>query len=231
MMLRVYYQPDLNPLVRYHKTYFIKTNLPNYTISTVFNMDSGWSNSSFYPIYANFTWKNTAGVVTTVLTDAPPIIDIDIWNSTHPVGWWSYNGTNTAPGQTDVPTNVGVIPTYSGGTITGPPAPDYTIQFVQKLEKDRHSLAQWLKGTYNGVADDIIETKGYIVTYKPVDIAAEPVMEEKATKLRNPLEYTVGEQFEIPEFPFTGALMILVLLTALIGLWKLPALRRLKVRA
>jgi len=231
-LIRVYYQPDLNPLVRYHLTYFIKTNLVNYTISSVNYMDFGFEDIMLGKIYGNFTWKNTAGVVMTVSAEVPTTADM--WSPVSPMGWWSFNGS--WPGSIEKPAaNVGLIPIYHRGTVAedpwGNPA-DYTLLFDQELwEGYSHTCRQRFKGTFNGVAGDVIKTSGYIVVNTPVDQNIAPIMEEEATKLRNPLEYSVGPQFEIPEFPFMGVLIILVLLTTtLIFLRKLPIQKKAQVR-
>jgi len=232
-MLRVYYQPDLNTLLRYHITYKITTNLPNYTISSIQYMNWGFGNSTKESIYKHITWKNITGAINTQLVET--IVFDDIWSPASPVGWWSYNGTSTLPEQTDTPAaNVGFILTYSRGIIAGPPTPDYTVKFEHSNQSGiyggGHQNYEKLEGTYNGLLGEVIEMTGYIVVTTPVDENIAPTMEEKAKKLRNPLEYTVGPQFEIPEFPFTGAIMILVLLTVLTGLRKLPIVKRLRLK-
>ena len=74
-------------------------------------------------------------------------------------GWWSYNGSRTD--SSDKPAaNIGLIPTYSGGTVAGPG--DYSLSVSQQIENDNHHCSQWINGDY-------IQVKGYIVTYTPVD--------------------------------------------------------------
>lgn len=227
LIIRVYYQPDLNPLVYYHRTFHIKTNLENYTVKTPYYLDFKLANRTSQAIYQSFTWKNTAGTTSMVSTDQIIPTTEDIYSPASPLGWWSFNGSR--PDSPDKPAaNMGLVPTYSGGSITGA---DYTLRVVQRLEYDDHHCSQWFKGSFIGVAEDTIETEGYIVTYTPVDQNVASTMEENAKKLRTPLEYSVGPQFIIPEFPFIGALIILVLLCAIAGLRKLPILKRLRLEA
>jgi len=188
-LLRVYYQPDLNLLMRYHQTLNIKTNLANYTIQMPVYIDFKLSNSINQPIYKYLTWKNTVGVVKTVLTEEPPFSD-EIWSPANPVGWWNLNGSR--PDSADKPAaNIGLIPTHCEGTIAGSPAPNYTVTF-NHTEPIGMRNSQWLKGTYNGRPGDTIETQGYIITITPVDQNIAPIMENKALRLRNPLKSSIG---------------------------------------
>ncbi len=185
-LLRVYSQPDLNPLVRYHQTFNMKTNLANHTIKTPVYIDFKLANSINQPIYKYLTWKNTDGVVKTIPTEAPPVSS-DIWSPANPVGWWSFNGSR--PDSADKPAaNISLIPTHSEGTIAGA---DYTVGF-NHTEPIGMRNTQLLKGTYDGRPGDALQTRGYIVTTTPADQNVAPVMENKALRLRNPLKSSLG---------------------------------------
>jgi len=104
-------------------------------------------------------------------------------------GWWSYNGSRTD--SSDKPAaNIGLIPINCTGTVAGPG--DYSLSVSQKIEDDDHHCSQWINGDYNATNGDYIQVKGYIVTYTPVDTNAEPIMNNLATKLRNPLHVELG---------------------------------------
>ncbi len=181
-IIRVFYQPDLNPLIRYSHAFNIMTNLANYTIRQPYYLDFKLADRASRAIYKNFTWKNTAGSVSTISTEALPKID-NIWSEVSPVGWWSYNGSRLdSDGQPSA--NIGLIPMDASGTI---PAADYRLKFTQLLENDDHHCSQHFAGSYNGVSGDKISATCYIITYEPVDIAAESIMEDKTLKMRYPL--------------------------------------------
>ncbi len=195
--IRVYYQPDLNPLVKYRASLTWK-NVE--TVKNLLFMDFKLSNSTSsgnteedwtYAIYKGFTWKNTDGVVQTVPVETT-VADL-IWSPADPVGWWSYNGSRsdstTKPGA-----DIGMIPTYAGGTISGS---EYAINITQLVEYNDNHASPWVQGTYDGNTGDTIETTGYIVTNTPADQNIAPTMEDEATKLRNPLERNVGSGFTI----------------------------------
>ena len=163
--VRIYYQPNMDPLVRFEKTYQIKTNLANYTIKPGVYMDFRLANSTSQAIYQNFTYNEGWFGTTTipVETEIWKTIWLDAWAV---YGWWSYNGSRTD--SSDKPAaNIGLIPTYSGGTVPGPG--DYSLSVSQKIEDDDHHCSQWINGDYNATNGDYIQVKGYIVTYTPVD--------------------------------------------------------------
>jgi len=196
-LVKVYYQPDLNPLVHYSVSYTFKNsdsmaNILYLNFKLADNASSGDTKEDWtHAVYKGFTWKNTAGLVQTAPTETT--VTDHLWSSASPVGWWSYNGSR--PDSTNKPAaNMGLIPTHSGGTIAGA---DYIVNFTQRLpvEQDDHECTQYFTGTFNGVAGDTVETTGCIVVTTPVDENIAPTMEEKAKKLRNPLEYTVGSAF------------------------------------
>ncbi len=190
--LRVYYQPDLNPLVRYcmsltwknvetvNNILFMDFKLANDTSTQV--SPGVWEEGS-YAIYKDFTWKNTDGVVQTVPVETT-VTDL-IWNPANPVGWWSYNG-NRSDSTMKPGADIGMIPTYTGGTISGS---DYTIEITQQIEYNDNHASPYVKGTYGGNTSDTVETIGYLVVNTPTDQNVAPTMEDEATKLRNPLEH------------------------------------------
>ena len=181
-IVRVFYQPDLNPLIHYVKTFSIRTNLANYTLGSPYYLDFKLADRASQAIYKNFTWKNTGGTVTSISTIAFPESDT-IWDPVHPIGWWSFNGS--IPGSDGQPAaNVGLIPISSTGAITDA---DYRLRFTHLLEDDDHHCFQSFAGDYNGVFGDSINTTGYIFTHIPVDANAEPIMKDKTLKSRYPL--------------------------------------------
>ena len=159
--IRIYYQPNLNPLVRFHKTFSIKTNLANYTVETPLYMDFKLANSTSKLIYKYFSWKNTTGHVNKVQTETMPYPGPrNIWSPTNPVGWWSFSEPRSD--SADWPAaNIGYIPTQCNGTISGA---DYGLRFSELTQDDDSHCSQWFKGTFNGVYGDTFETAGYIVT-------------------------------------------------------------------
>ena len=125
---------------------------------------------------------------TTVSVEDPvwKTIWLDAWAV---YGWWSYNGSRTD--SSDKPAaNIGLIPINCTGTVAGPG--DYSLSVSQQIEDDDHHCSQWINGDYNATNGDYIQVKGYIVTYTPVDTNAEPIMNNLATKLRNPLHVELG---------------------------------------
>ena len=190
-ILRVWYQPDLKPLVSCRSSFFINPVSPvvNYTINTPYYLDFKLANSTRQAIYQDFTWRNATGTYT-VPTNTTPGVEVEdnMGGGVSPIGWWSYNGSRP-DSSTKPAANMGLIPTYSGGTNT---TWDYTLQFTaQDYEYGNHHCSQYFGGSFNGVAGDKIETEGYIVTYGS---NAEPYMSDKATKLRNPLGYQVSDE-------------------------------------
>ena len=160
-MIRIYYQPNLNPLLRFHKTFKIKTNLANYTIRTPLYMDFKLANSTSKLIYKYFNWNNITGHVNTVTTETMPFPGSQkIWSPTSPVGWWSFHGPRSD--SSDWPAaNIGYIPTNCNGTISGA---DYGLRLSELTQDDDSHCSQWFTGDFNGVYGDIFETTGYIVT-------------------------------------------------------------------
>lgn len=197
--LRVWYQPDNHPLIQYRRAFNIKTNIANYTIVGPWYLSEAHGNSTGGGIYEHLTYKdNWIGWINKYLLDGTEdnffgfgVLGNIYTESTPPLGWRSYNGTSTLPGQTDAPqASIGLIPTYCGGTIAGA---DYTVGFwhvTTDLTKGFEVIDNFA-GTYNGVNGDKVETKGYIVTYGS---NAEPYMSNKATKVRSPLDSTVGPE-------------------------------------
>ena len=194
-LFRVYYQPDLNPLVSYHMSLNFKEKD---TVKNPVVVDFKLANSTSYEIYQDFTWKNLDQEVTTVSAkNDMPQTDL-IWSAIKPHGWLSYNGS--IPSMPDKPAaNIGLIPTYAGGTI---PSVNYVVNFtaaypttIKDPYYDHHCTTQ-LSATTNGVEGDVIESKGFIKTYK-LGENAEPTMSDIATKLRYPesLEITVGKPY------------------------------------
>jgi hypothetical protein len=186
MILRVYYQPDLNPLVKFDKTYKINTNLANYTISPGAYLDFRLANSSSLAIYRDFTYNE--GWFGTTDVPAETAVWPSIWYDPWAVyGWWSYNGTRAD--STDKPeANIGLIPTYSRGSVSPGGDADYGLSVSQSIDPDDHHCTMWMNGKYNAVAGGHLDTGGYIVTNTPVNVNIEPAMNEEAAKLRNPLQ-------------------------------------------
>jgi hypothetical protein len=187
LFLRVYYQPDLNPLVYFKKTFKIVTDLTNYTIVSPLYMDFKLANSTSQAIYRNFAYKALDGSIKTVETELP--ITANIWSPDEPIGWWSYNDTRSD--SADKPAaNMGLIPISANGTVPG----DYTLKVVQQIEDDDHHCSQWMNGNYTGEYGDTIDIAGYITTNAPVDENVGSIMDGKAQTLRNPepLSYSVG---------------------------------------
>jgi len=196
-MIRVYYQPDLNPLVGYHMSLKFKQKD---TVKDPVVVDFKFANSTSYEIYKDFTWKNVDQEVTKVSAKTGmPQVD-SIWSATKPYGWFSYNGS--IPGMSDKPTaNIGLIPTYAGGTSL---SVNYIVNFTaaypnkpQEPAFDHHCTTQ-LSAVTNGVKGDVIESKGFIKTFSLTE-NAEPTMSEIAAKLRYPesLQATLGEPYTL----------------------------------
>jgi len=190
-MVRVYYQPDLNPLVGYHMSQSFKQND---IVRNPLVVDFKLANSTSYEIYQDFTWKNQDQEVTTVSAkDDMPQID-SIWSAAKPYGWLSYNGS--IPGMPDKPAaNIGLIPTYAGGTSQ---SVNYVVNFtatypdtIQEPYFDHHCTTQ-LSAVTNGVKGDVIESKGFIKVY-PFMENAEPTMSNIVMQLRSPLEVIPGD--------------------------------------
>jgi hypothetical protein len=211
-IIRVYYQPNLNPLVKVQKTFNIKTNLANYTIKSPLYMDFTLANSTLKAIYQNFTWKNDAGITNSTASETS--ITDNIWSTNSQVGWWTYNGSRTD--STDKPAaNIGLIPISANGTVPG----DYTLKAVQEIEYNNHHCSQYFAGSYNGTTNQYIKVSDFIVTYD-LQTDAETSMDRIATTLRSPLTYSVGAPFVIPEFsvmwiPLISIVMVTTLLIAM----------------
>jgi hypothetical protein len=211
-IIRVYYQPNLNPLVNIQKTFKIKTNLANYTVKSPLYMDFKLANSTSQAIYENFTWKNDAGITNSTASEISTTDNI--WSTSSQVGWWSYNGSRSD--STDKPAaNMGLIPMYANGTVPG----DYTLKVVQQIENDDHHCSQYFAGSYNGTANQYIKVSDFIVTYD-LQNDAKTSMDRIATTSRSPLSYSVGAPFVIPEFstmwvPLISIIMVTTLLIAM----------------
>jgi len=196
-MVRVYYQPDLTPLVGYHMSInFNQTDIVKDPVVVDFKL----ANSTSYEIYQDFTWKNQDQEITTVSAkDDMPQID-SIWSAAKPYGWLSYNGS--IPGMPDRPAaNIGLIPTYAGGTN---PSVNYVVNFTATYSDtpmeayfDHHCTTQ-LSAVTNGVKGDVIESKGFIKVYPPAE-NADPAVSEIAAELRHleSLQTKVGEPYTI----------------------------------
>jgi hypothetical protein len=105
-------------------------------------------------------------------------------------GWWSYNGSRTD--STDKPaSNIGLIPTYSGGTLPATADGDYGLSVIQQIENDDHHCSQLMNGKYNGTNGDFLRVDAYLFTYG-LDVPAESAMNTEATRLRNPLGVSMG---------------------------------------
>jgi hypothetical protein len=189
MILRVYYQPDLNPLMKFDKTYNIVTNLANYTISPGAFLDFRLANSTSLAIYSDFTYSE--GWFGTTVVPVETSVWKTIWYDPWAVyGWWSYNGSRTD--STDKPaSNIGMIPTYSGGTVPVTPDGEYGLSVIQQIQDDDHHCTQLMNGQYNGTPGDFVRVDTYLFTYG-LDVPAELAMNTEATLLRNPLGVSVG---------------------------------------
>jgi len=193
-IVRVYYQPNLHPLVRYHlKIDYKEDAVTNHfwTVGLKFANDTSvmigttWYDRS-YVIYKDINWKNTANVVQ---TNPVEISTYDkIWSPENPVGWWSYTGKHPSSTITTPKANIGLIPTYCGGTN---PTYDYSVYFNASIIDLDNEVGMTLDGITGGLKDEKIETIQYIYTYDFTQ-PAEPTMSNTAKKLRNPLIYTLG---------------------------------------
>jgi len=162
-IIRIYYQPNLNPLVRFHKTFTIKTNLANYTIGGGAYLDFRLADStSLHPIYKFFTWKNTTGHVNTIEVNRMRAHSADIWTPGSPVGWWKFSGPHVE--SADLPeANIGYVPTYTNTTILGV---NYGLTAEESVFQDDNKCGQWFEGSFNGVYGDTFEIEAYIVVSK-----------------------------------------------------------------
>lgn len=182
--LRVYYQPDLNPLIGYESTFKIYTNKENYTISGMVYMDFKLANSTSQAIYRDFTYNE--GWFGTTTVPAETFAWKSIWYPPWAIyGWWSYNGSRSD--SADKPqANIGLVPIGSSGTM-----PADSMQVSNEILDADHHCTQWIGGSYTGEYGDTVGVTGYIVTHTPVDESVQYVMNEKATKLRNPLVLSI----------------------------------------
>jgi hypothetical protein len=183
--VRIYYQPNLNPPVKIQRTFKIQTNLANYTIKGPAYLDFTLANSTSGAIYKDFVYNQGWFGTTTIPVETAMWqgIWLDAWAM---YGWWSYNGTRAD--SSDKPAaNIGMIPTYSGVSLPETADADYGLSLSQQIEYNNHHCTQWMTGKYNGTNGDYIQTTSYVFTYKPVDVNAEPTMNNEATRLRNPL--------------------------------------------
>ncbi|MGD8544555.1 MAG: hypothetical protein PVH12_00115 [Candidatus Bathyarchaeota archaeon] len=179
-VLRVYYQPEFNPLVKYDSTFHINTNLANYTIKGMVYMDFKLANSTSQAIYKDFVYNE--GWFGTTVIPAEDFAWKSVWYPPWGIyGWWSYNGSRAD--STDKPkANMGLVPIDSIGTL-----PAESIQVSNEILDADHHCTQWVGGTFNGVYGDTAAVTGYIVTTTPVDGDTTAAMNDKAGKLRTPL--------------------------------------------
>ncbi|RLG99825.1 hypothetical protein DRO19_01230, partial [Candidatus Bathyarchaeota archaeon] len=215
-LVRIYYQPDLNPLVRLEKTFNIQTNLANYTVKSPLYMDFKLANSTSQAIYQNFTWRNSAGILN--CTSAEVAVTDIFWNQTG-YGWWSYNGSRTD--SSDKPAaNIGLIPINCTGSMNDV---DYELKVVQQLENDDHHCSQYINDAYNGTNGDYVKVSCFVVTYS-LEANVETVMNNIASVLWSPLSYVIGEPFAIPEFPTIWSPLILIVAAVTILVVVVPAM-------
>jgi hypothetical protein len=179
-VMRIYYQPNLNPLIKYDSKFHINTNKENYTISGMVYMDFKLANSTSQAIYRNFTYNE--GWFGTTTLPAETFAWKSIWYPPWAIyGWWSYNGSRSD--SLDKPeANIGLVPIDSSGTL-----PADSIQVSNEILDSDHHCTQWIGGSYTGEYGDSVGATGYIVTSKPVDQNIDFTMGVKATILRNPL--------------------------------------------
>lgn len=191
--IRVYYQPDLNPLLRFQTRFtyeedaitespwFLTLKLANGTSTQV---DSTYIEGS-YEAYEHTTFKNTDGIVSKVPAENPT--GGVIWNELNPTGWWSFNGSR--PESNGKPAaNIGLIPIDSSGTNE---TYNYTVHFNSQLEENDNEAWFFLGNITGGLKEETIETTSFIHTY-PLEEDAEPEMTTATKKLYNPLEVNSG---------------------------------------
>jgi hypothetical protein len=195
-MLRVYFQPNLKPLLRYQSTFTIKTNLDWWALGGPVYMDFKFGNSTFQTLYANITYSQGWFGTTTLPANATlpwTSIYFPPWGLT---GWWSYNGSRSDSAEKPV-ANMGLIPVDASGTANETLSGGYQASFYSQTEiggvpanHGEHHNGQWMVGVYNGTYGDTAGVTGYIVTYNAVDGNIQPFMDNKAAALRTPLGYS-----------------------------------------
>ena len=193
-MLRVYFQPNLKPLLRYDSTFTIKTNLDWWALGGPVYMDFKLANSTFQTLYANITYSQGFWGTTTLPANATlPWTTIlgDFFGVFY--GWWSYNGSRSDSAEKPV-ANIGLIPVDASGTANETQNGQYQAAFYSQTEiggapanHGEHHNGQWMLGIYNGTYGDTAGVRGYIVTYNAVDGNIQPFMDNKAAALRTPL--------------------------------------------
>jgi hypothetical protein len=190
-LIRIYYQPTLNPLVKFERKFNVRTNLANYTFGGPFYLDFNLANSTSQAIYKDFTYNEGSSGTTRVPVET--VVSKTLYrDSSGLYGWWSYNGSRAD--STDKPaSNIGLIPTYSGGTIPLSSGGDYGLSVMQRIQNDDHHCSQYMDGKYNAIYGDYIQANAYMFTYgPPVNTAAELVMSAVAKRLRNPMTIQKG---------------------------------------
>jgi len=192
-ILRVYFQPNMHPLVRYQSTFNIRTNLDWWALGGPVYMDFKFGNSTFQTLYSDITysqfpWGTFSVPANTTLTWTS--IYFPPWAIT---GWWTYNGSRSDSAEKPV-ANIGLIPVSHHGTANETLSGGYQSSFYSQTEiggvpanGGEHHNGQWMVGVYNGTNGDTAGIAGYIVLYGPVDGDIQPFMDNKAAALRTPL--------------------------------------------
>jgi hypothetical protein len=193
-MLRIYFQPNLHPLIRYDSTFTIKTNLDWWALGGPVYMDFKFANSSFLELYQSITysqgWFGTTSLPTSNTTLPWTSIYFPPWGL---YGWWTLNGSRSDSSEKPV-ANLGFIPVSHHGTANETLSGGYQSSFYYQTESGgapavhgEHHNGQWMVGVYNGTYGDTAGLTGYITTYGPVDGNIQPLMDNKAAALRTPL--------------------------------------------